>query len=280
MAKKIALIIIAIIAFMFCFPAVFIVVGSITAKSELQMNFAAVLQHTASAYAKWTPLPDAPSLRSYIEVFFDRPEYFIMFWNSVKIVFAVLLGQLIFGVSAAWGFARYNFTLKNSLFCIYIILMMLPFQVLMLSEYLVLDKMHIINTLWAIILPGAFSTFTVFIVYNFFRKIPDSIIEAARLDGASEFRIFVKIGLPLGMPGIVAALILSAFEYWAVIEQPMVFLKDQSLWPLSLYLPSISLENAGQAFVSSMISLVPPLLIFVYGREHLEKGIAATAVKG
>ena len=83
----------------------------------------------------------------------------------------------------------------------------------------------------------------------------------------------------MGKTGIVAALVLQFLEYWNLVEQPMTFIESKTLWPLTLYLPEISLENAGQAFVASVISLVPTMLIFILTRNHLEKGIVASAVK-
>ena len=155
----------------------------------------------------------------------------------------------------------------------------MPFQVIMLSEYLVLRNLSLLDSLWSIILPGAFSTFPVFVLYNFFRAIPEDIIESARLDGASELKIFVKIGIPLGKNGIVAALLLQFLEYWNVVEQPMIFLDSKELWPLTLYLPEIGMENAGQAIVAAVITLVPTMILFFMCKDQLEKGIVASAVK-
>ena len=128
-------------------------------------------------------------------------------------------------------------------------------------------------------MPAVFSTFPVFIMYRFFEGIPDSLLESARLDGAGELKIFIKIGLPLGSPGIISAMVLGFLEYWNLIEQPMAFLKTKSLWPLSLFLPNISLEDAGMAFASSVIVLLPALLVFLAGQDYLEQGIISTALK-
>ena len=189
---------------------------------------------------------------------------------------SILIGQLVVSVTAAWGFARYEFPYKKLLFTLYIVLMLMPFQVTMLSTYLVLDKIKLINTAMSIVLPAVFSTFPVFIMYRFFISIPESIIECARLDGASEFKIFIKIGIPLGKPGIMSAMILGFLEYWNLIEQPLTFLKDKSLWPLSLYL---GLESADVAFAASAVTLITAIIVFFAGQSHLEQGIAATAVK-
>lgn len=149
----------------------------------------------------------------------------------------------------------------------------------MLSEYLVLDKIGFLDTLWSLILPGIFSTFPVFILYHSFRGIPDEVLEAGRIDGASEWKLFLKIGLPLGRSGIFSMIVLSFLEYWNLVEQPMTFLKDKTLWPMSIFLPLIEPENAGIAFVASVISLIPALLIFLGGQEYLEKGISYMNMK-
>lgn len=248
-------------------------------KGELEMNLSPVLSGAAESYAHWSCLPKSPTLRLYIETLLDRPEFFVMFWNSVKIVLGVIIGQLFFSIPAAWGFARYEFPFRKILFSVYIILMMLPFQVIMLSEYLVFDKLQLLDTLWALILPGIFSTFPVFIVHNFLKSIPESVLEAGRIDGANELQLFIRIGIPLGSTGIIASVILQFLEYWNLVEQPMLFLKKQQLWPLSLYISNISLDNAGQALVSSVLTLIPSILIFFAGRDYLEQGISAMACK-
>lgn len=277
--SKIINMIVSILAFIICYPLVFIFIGSFMSPTELGKNIESVIFDIENNFPTWSFLPKFPTLKSYIETLFDQPEFLTTFWNSIKIAVGVVVGQLVIGVPAAWGFARYVFPLKKLLFSLYIILMMLPFQTIMLSEYLVLNTFGLIDNLGAVILPGVFSTFPVFIMYNFFCRIPNGVIEAARLDGANEFQIFTKIGIPLGMPGIIAAMILQFLEYWNVVEQPMLFFENKSLWTLSLYLPSIEYENINVIFAASLISIIPSLLIFSAGQKHLQSGIAATAVK-
>lgn len=187
---------------------------------------------------------------------------------------------MLVAVPAAWAFGSFDFKGKRILFTIYIVLMLMPFQVTMLSSYLVLSKMKLMGTNWSVILPAVFSTFPVFIMYQSFRRIPREILEAARMDGAGEWKIFAKIGLPLGSPGILSALVLGFLDNWNLIEQPLAFLKDQSLWPLSLYLPQISLNKAGTSFAASVITLIPAILIFVIGQDYLERGIISSGIQG
>jgi len=278
MKKKIITLFLFILAMAMCFPIIFLISGSLMGASEIKEYLGPVL-NDSSGYVTWSMLPRYATLRSYVELLLDTPKFFVMFWNSVGMTACILAGQLIVSVAAAWGFARYEFPYKKILFTLYIVLMLMPFQVTMLSSYLVLDKLNIINTTMSIILPAVFSTFPVFIMYRFFGSIPESIIECARLDGAGELKIFLQIGVPLGKPGIMSAMILGFLEYWNLIEQPLTFLSDKSLWPLSLYLPNIGLENAEVAFAASAVTLITAIIVFFAGQSYLEQGIAATAVK-
>ena len=191
---------------------------------ELSTYLSPILTERGSGYVRWGLLPSYPTLRAYVELLFDTPEFFVMFWNSVKIVFLSICGQLIVGIPAAWGFASYKFPLKKVLFIIYIAVMLMPFQVTMVSTYLALDAIHLMDTIWTVVLPAVFSTFPVFIMMKFFSGIPKALLEAAALDGANEFQIFLFIGLPLGFPGIVSALTLTFIENWNAIVWPQRFL--------------------------------------------------------
>lgn len=252
--------------------------GSLMGGAELSKHLGPVLSGT-EGLADWPVLPQYPTLQPAVELLLDSPGFFVMFWNTVKLVAPILLGQLLVAVPAAWGFARFQFKGKKLLFTLYIALMLMPFQVTMVSSYLVLDAMELINTRWAVILPAVFSTFPVFIMVKFFRSIPRSLIEAAELDGANSWQVFWHIGLPLGAPGILSAMVLGFLEYWNAIEQPLTFLQDKALWPLSLYLPGIVADKAGVSLVSSLVMMIPALLIFLMGQKYLEQGIRAAGLK-
>lgn len=277
--KKMLTFLLGSLASVAVFPIVFLAAGSFMGKVELKELLLPVMDSSAKGYASWKLLPGYPTLRSYVEVLLDSPEFFVMFWNSAKITGGILAGQLLVGVPSAWGFAKFKFPGKKLLFTVYIAMMMMPFQVMMLSNYLVLDKLRLLDTLLGIILPAVFSTFPVFIMYRFFEGIPDALLEAARLDGAGELRLFFRIALPLGSPGVISAMVLGFLEYWNMIEQPMAFLKTKELWPLSLYLPNITMEKAGVAFAASVVVLLPALLVFMAGQDYLEQGIIASALK-
>ncbi|MCD7744432.1 MAG: carbohydrate ABC transporter permease [Lachnospiraceae bacterium] len=259
-------------------PVCILAVGSFMGEDELTLKLGAILG-TGDGYAELTLAPVYPTLKAYVEVLLDTPEFFVMFWNSVKITAGSLAVQLIFGTLAAWGFAKWEFPLKKALLWLYIVLMLMPFQVLMLSDYLVLQRLNLLDSHLGLILLCGFSTFPVFIMYRFFCGIPDEVMEAARLDGAGDIKLFFYIGLPLGKSGIFSAMILGFLENWSMIEQPMTFLKTKSLWPLSILLPEIEAGSIGFAFGVSVLTFLPALLIFLNGQEYLEKGISASQVK-
>ncbi len=278
-AKKILLLsVLLILALMIFYPIWFALTGAFSSQWELEKYLSPVFS-LAKEMASWPFLPHAPSLRSLVEVLLDSPGFFPMFWNSVKISLGILLGQLLVDIPAAWALARFQIPGKKGLITLYIVLMLMPFQVLMFPQYLVLKNLNLLDTLWAVILPAVFSTFPVFLLHRFFLAIPQEIVEAARLDGAGEVRIFLQIGIPLGAPGILSVAILTYLDSWNMIEQPMTYLKTKALWPLSLFLPEITLPDIGMGFAAALLMLIPALLLFLNCQEYLEEGIALSGGK-
>lgn len=259
-------------------PVAVLFSGSLMDTYELS-GYLSTIFMDGTEFISWRLMPEYPSFANYGKILFTTPQFFILFWNSIKLVLLILVGQLLVGIPAAWGFAVYQVKGSRVLFAIYVVLMLLPFQVTMLSSYLVLNKLSLLNTHQAIILPAVFATFPVFLSYGGFRSIPHQLFEAARMDGASEFRIFMKLGLPLGKSGLLSAMVLGFLEYWNMLEQPMAFLEDKSLWPLSLYLPEITWAQAGYAFCASVITLIPAVFVFVLGQDYLEQGIIYSGLK-
>ncbi len=278
MRMKIFRMILFAVGFVFCLPVLAVILGSLKSSRELMTTLSAVIGGSGEKI-HWHLLPLYPTLKHFIKLLFYTPEFLSVFWNSMKIVVCILFGQLFVAIPAAWGFAKFSFRGKNALFLVYVILMLMPFGVMMLPSYLVLNQIHLMNTHWAVILPAAFSTFPVFIMYRGFCAIPKDLYEAAKIDGAGEWQIFFTIGIPLGSPGILSALALGFLEYWNMVEQPLAFLSDPSLWPLSLYLPEVNLAKAGMALSASVITLLPAVFVFFMGQDYLEQGIVSSGMK-
>lgn len=278
MKKIMVSVILILFALLEISPVLFLAAGMFMGNQEIMTSIAPVMERQ-EGYAAWRLIPQYPTSKNVVELLLDTPEFFQMFWNSVKITGAILAGQLIFGMPAAWGLARYSFRGKKCIYMLYIVMMMMPFQVTMLSEYLVIDQLGLMDTSAAVILPGIFSTFSVFIMYRFFCGISESVLEAARIDGAGERQVFFRIGIPLGASGIISALVLSFLESWCMIEQAMTFLETKSLWPLSLFLPQIDESNAGVSLCASFMALLPAVFVFLAGQNYLEQGIASSVDK-
>ena len=192
-------------------PLLFLLSGAFMGETELdQLLFSGA--DGGAGYAAWHMIPLYPTFQNIVELLFDTPEYYVLFWNSVKIVGVVIAGQLVFAVPAAWGLSRSGSRWAKLIFGLYMFCMILPFQVTMLSQYIVLNRLNMINTHWAIILPLMFSTFPIFIMYSAFEQVPDSVVEAARLDGAGRFRIFIYMAVPIAKRGIIAAGVMGVFE--------------------------------------------------------------------
>ncbi len=278
MRKLLSVLVLAAFGLLTLAPLFFLLCGSLMGNGELNEYLGPFILRT-EGFAGWRLFPLYPTLRNFVRLLFDSPEFFQMFWNTMAITGGILGGQFLFGLPAAWGLARYPVSGRRFFYMLCIILMMLPFQATMLSEYLVLNKLNLLDSLWSIILPGVFSTFSVFLMYRFFCGIPEELMESARIDGAGELQIFFRIGIPLGASGILSALVLQFLECFSMIEQPLVFLKTKSRLPLALYLPQIQGDRIGFALCCSLVALLPPLLVFGMGQQYLEQGIMAGAVK-
>lgn len=197
------------------------------------------------------------------------------------LVVPIVLGQLAVASVAAYGFTRWRGKVSDVIFFSYVILMLMPYQVTLVPNYLVSDWLGLLNTRWAIILPGTFAPFSVFLLTKFMRRIPNSLIEAAKLDGSTEWQVFKNICLPQCRSALYSIAILVFIDYWNMVEQPLILLSEPNLHPLSVYLSTINAGEIGIAFAIAVIYMLPGLLMFLHGEEYLVEGIAHSgSVKG
>lgn len=274
-------------AFVFLAPTILTVSSSFFTQSELSSNYGMIFSGAGSGgsyIAGKTALkfiPDKVSFKQYSTVLFLSPEYLLKFWNSVKFTLPIVIFQTAVACLAAYGFTRYRSKGREAVLFLYIILMLMPYQVTLVPNFLVAEKLGTLNTAWAIILPGIFSPFAVFLLTKAMRRIPNAVTEAARLDGCGEFQIFFKIYLPLCKNIIYSVMILVFIDYWNMVEQPIVLLNDEEMYPLSVFLSKINSADVGVAFAVAVIYMIPTLLIFLYGEQYLVEGIANSgSVKG
>lgn len=278
----IATVFLAVTAILFLAPVVLTFTNSLMTGSEIASNYGKIFSSvtTAGTYVSERVnlklIPDRVSLTQYATVLLKSPDYLLKFWNSVILVVPIVVFQTVVALLAAYGFARCPTRWRNLIFFAYIILMLMPYQVTLVPNYLVADFLGILNTRWSIILPGIFSPFAVFILTKFMRRIPRATIEAAKLDGAGEWQIFTKICAPMSSGIVVSVALLVYIDYWNMVEQPLVMLtkEAESLRPLSVFLSEINAGDAGIAFAVATIYMIIPLLIFLYCEDSLVEGVS------
>jgi multiple sugar transport system permease protein len=267
-------------AVIFLAPIILTITNSFMASSEIFSNYGVIFSTTESGgkvYVSETVnlkfIPDIVSFSQYITVLFKSPEYLLKFWNSVIYVVPIVVFQLFVALLASYGFTRFQGRVKQIIFFVYVILMLMPYQVTLVPNYLVAEWLNILDTKWAIWLPGIFSPFAVYLLTKFMRRIPVSVIEAAQIDGANEWRIFTSICVPLCKSSLFSVAILVFIDYWNMVEQPLILLSDSEQYPLSVFLSQINSGEIGLAFAVATIYMVPSLLMFLYGEEYLVEGI-------
>lgn len=272
----------------FVIPIVLTICNSFMGETEITANYGKIFETGESGAHKFVAekvnlkfIPDKVSFSQYITVLFKSPDYLIKFWNSVIYVVPIVFVQLLIASLTAYGFTRFRGKKREILFFIYTIMMLMPYQVTLVPNYLVSDWLHILNSRWAILLPGFFSPFSVYLLTKYMRRISPAIIEAAKMDGAGEWQIFRRICMPLCKSALFSVGILVFIDYWNMVEQPLILLNNQDKYPLSIFLSKINSGEIGLAFAVAVIYMVPSLLVFLYGEEYLVDGITSQGgIKG
>ncbi|KAA1191610.1 carbohydrate ABC transporter permease [Paenibacillus sp. B2(2019)] len=276
----------AIIAVLLLFPIVITFTNSLMTEKEIEINYGPigqmneVIEGREDPYVNLKLLPDQVSLDQYTKVLLDNPKYLTMFWNSVFMVVPIIAGQTLVAALAAYAFSKLKFRGRDPLFLIYVLTMLMPFQVTLVPNYIMADKLGILDSSYAIILPGIFAAFGVFMLRQFMLDIPYAYIEASKMDGAGHFLIFYKIIIPMIKPGLAALVILLFVDYWNMVEQPLIFLNDPFKQPLSVFLSRINEGERGIAFAASILYMAPMVMLFLYAESYFIEGVQLSGIKG
>ena len=275
----------AVFAVAFLMPTVLTITNSFMSESEIKSNYGMIFSTTEGGYVSETVnlkfIPDRVTLSQYITGLIKSPQYLLKFWNSILLVLPIVILQVAVAAVAAYSFTRWRGKIRDGIFFFYVILMLMPYQVTLVPNFLVSKWLGILNTRWSIILPGIFAPFSVFLLTKFMRRIPYSLIEAAKVDGAGEWQIFTRICLPQCRSALYSIAILVFIDYWNMVEQPLILLQDADAQPLSVFLSSINSGEIGLAFAMATVYMIPSLLLFLHGEEYLVEGIANSgSVKG
>lgn len=286
--RLIAALIIGFVAILFILPTVLTIANSFMTEKEITANYGAMLDNMTEDKKTYISeklnlkfIPDIVTFDQYESVLFKNSEYLLKFWNSVILVVPITVFRLVVAVFAAYGFSRSTGRIKELIFFSYIILMLMPYQVTLVPNFLVADKFGLLNTRWSVILPGIFSPFSVFLLTKVMKRIPSSYIEAAKLDGASEWQILSNICIPLCKGPLFSVGLLVFIDYWNMVEQPLIMMEDSDMHPLSVFLSEINKGDIALAFAVAVIYMVPSLLMFLYGEDYLVEGITYSGgIKG
>jgi multiple sugar transport system permease protein len=214
---------------------------------------------------------------------FDALPFGAQFTNSVLVTLVRTVGQVLVCTAAGFAFARLRFPARDVIFFAFLGGLMFPSQLFLLSQYQIIQNLDLLNTIPALFLPGLFSAFGTFLMRQYFLQMPDELIEAARIDGAGPFQIFVKIGLPLARNGMLALGILTAIWSWNELLWPLVVNNDPEMMPLSSGLATLQgqfITNYPVLMAGSLMASIPMIILFLIFQRNMIQGIAAGAVKG
>ncbi|MDR1851861.1 MAG: carbohydrate ABC transporter permease [Propionibacteriaceae bacterium] len=205
--------------------------------------------------------------------------------NTMIVSVVVTVLQVFTGSFAAYGFSRIKFPGRDALFLGYVATIAVPWQAYMIPQFILMSKIHLTNTLWALIIMNAFSAFGVFLMKQFYESIPEELSEAGRLDGLSEYGIYRRIMLPLSVPAIASLSLLTFVNTWNDYMGPRIYLRSSELFTIQLGLRAFSgdPEHAAQyalIFAGSVISVLPIAIIFMLGQKYFVEGIATQGMKG
>lgn len=225
-------------------------------------------------------LPKAPTLEYYLRLFteLDFGRYFV---NTVIVVLIGFIGLFLMAM-AGYAFAKFDFRGRKVLFFIVLATMMIPIQVTMIPTYLMLNGMKLTNTLLGIALPTLVSGFSIFLFRQFMSTIPTELLEAARLDGAGEFRTFWQVVLPMSGPILAVQVVLTFIAGWNSFLWPLVIASDQQFYTLSVGLALLNQQiavNPSLQMAAASIMVVPILIVFIIFQRHVIQGFALSGLK-
>ena len=214
---------------------------------------------------------------------FSKVDMVRLFWNSILVTALCAAGQMFTAALAGYAFARLNFRGRNGLFAVILATMMVPMQVTIVPVFMLIRGMGLSDTLLALILPALPTAFGTFLMRQYFMGIPDSLAEAAQIDGATPWQVFWKVYLPLSTPGLAIVGILAFNGIWNEFFRPLIMTISEENFTLPLGLVSLQ----GQLGTGSMstvlagvvLSMVPALVVFVFGQRPLREGLTAGSVK-
>ncbi|MEJ8546218.1 carbohydrate ABC transporter permease [Brevibacillus borstelensis] len=267
------------------FPLVVTLTNSFMSETEIALTYTTklsafdILERIQEKFINIKLIPNQITLEQYSEVLINQPSFLILLFNSMKITLPVVIGNVIVSLLAAYGFTIWKWKYKEIVFYIYIVVMLMPLQAVLVPNYIIADLLHIKDSYLAIILPGIFSPFGTFLLRQGMKNLPAAYFEAAKIDGANEMYIFWHIVVPQMKSSIAALAMLTFIEYWNLVEQAVIFIKDYYREPLSVFLSRLVETKMGLIFAASCVYMFLPFWFLIMGQKDLEKGIEISGIK-
>ncbi|HKU70390.1 MAG TPA: carbohydrate ABC transporter permease [Burkholderiales bacterium] len=227
-------------------------------------------------------VPDAPTLENYRELF-ARAGMLRYLANSLMLATAVTLLSLVLNTMAGYAFAKLSFAGRERIFRLLIGALVIPGQVAMMPLFLMLKEMGLVNSYGGIVVPAMAGIFGVYLVRQYARTIPDELIEAARVDGAGELRIFATVVVPLLKPVLASLAVFTFLSSWNDFMWPLIVLTDEELQTLPVALASLSREHVQDnelMMAGSVVTVLPVLVLFLLLQRHYIQGLLLGGVKG
>ncbi|MBM2845774.1 MAG: carbohydrate transporter rane protein 2, family [Bacteroidetes bacterium] len=262
--------------------AILVILAAITLTPLVWMVSASLMPTGGANTFPPTFIPKEVTFEHYLSLF-TRLNLARYLFNSAFLAVAVTLISLVVNSMAGYAFAKFRFSGRNSIFKLLLSSMVIPAQVTMLPLFLMLNKMGVINSYVGVIIPGMASVYGIFLIRQFAQSIPDSLIEAARIDGATDFRIYWTLILPLCKPVLITLAIITFMGTWNDFLWPLIVMTDDSMYTLPVAIANLSLEHVQDVelmMAGSVITIAPVLILFAAVQKYYISGIMAGGVKG
>lgn len=219
------------------------------------------------------------TLQPYYDVFLSTSRYLDSFWRSLGLTCTVAAGQLVVSVPAGFCFAKRSFPGKRILAFLLVALLVLPVQVTLVPNYLMLKNLGLLNTYAALILPALFAPLGTFLLGQSFRSIPNALLDAAQLDGCGTIGLLWRIVMPMRKGTMACVAILAFLDAWNMVEQPLAYLRSFQEYPLSVGLAYAAPQGLAVQMVCCLLAALPPLFLFAFFSQDLVDGIVLGEVK-
>lgn len=254
-------------------PLLFVLTGSLMGRTEFLRGYG------ASALTFPPLVPRMASLSQYVDLLFNTPGYLFAYWNSLFIGLSICIFQLLAAVPCAYGLAKLRFRGRKTVLFLYVVMMMMPFQVTMLPLYQLVQTLGLYNSRWALIVPEIFNPFAVFFMAQSMKLLPNELIEAVRLESSSPIMLYRHLIIPWCKPAIIAGAVLSFVETWNMVEKPLIFIQNIRSYPLSMLLHQAGESASPATLAGCVLYMVPVFLIWSSFKDEICRGIIGLKLK-